>query len=280
MHPTLKRLSAQNGAKRLALLGLAVSLAASMGCEIASSGPAAPSDENTASQPGLVFGNSSLPVFNSLGQEVFDVCHRTEGSSEFVSIPIANPAIQSHLNHGDLRPGDPVAGQAAMKLSSICTVVPSGAITLTFEGLTSDPWPNLSPFATYIQDGVTVEPRLNDWVVNLYGHPSPAIVFNTPAGEEGVGAVQVSAGGATFTFHAVDLYSSITPIPWVFTGFKGSSQVFSATGQEGFTLGAFVNVSSPNAGDEIDRLSIELGNPLTCCPNPVGLDNIVVTYTP
>lgn len=33
---------------------------------------------------------------------------------------------------------------------------------------------------------------------------------------------------------------------------------------------------NPNAGDAIDTLAISLSNPVACCGNPMGLDNIVV----
>jgi len=236
----------------------------SVACGTGGGSPAAPSLGDVA-------------VLGTEAQGRTSLCHGTEGTSAFTPVSIADPSVQTHEAHGDLRPGDAVPGVADMKLSSICTVVPSDAVVLTFDGPTGP----VSPFAAYSQDGFTVTPILGDWVTwTSYGHPAPAIVFTTSADTLGIGAVRVSASGATFQFHAVDVYSSITPIPWEFTGFRDSSQVFAVSGQQGNTFGAFVPVDNSMA-DAIDTLTIQLTNPIvSCCPNAMGLDNIVVSYAP
>ncbi len=84
--------------------------------------------------------------------------------------------------------------------------------------------------------------------------------------------------GHYISFASVDLYSSVTPIPYIFTGLMGSITVFSVTGTVPNTFGAFATVASPDAGDLIDTLVIELTSDLAngpaCCDNPMGLDNV------
>ncbi len=87
----------------------------------------------------------------------------------------------------------------------------------------------------------------------------------------------MTAAAGTFTFQSVDVYSSTTPIPYVITGFANSAPVLPIQGTQGNTFGNFATISNPNAGAQIDALVIRLVNPAAaCCPNPTGLDNIVV----
>ena len=46
------------------------------------------------------------------------------------------------------------------------------------------------------------------------------------------------------------------------------------------TYGEFVTVANGEASDVIDILWITLSNPAGATDNPVGLDNIVLTYRP
>ena len=117
-----------------------------------------------------------------------------------------------------------------------------------------------------------------NWTVfTHYGHPAPAIVFESGAGATTTGEVRVTAAAGTFTFQSVDVYSSTTPIPYVITGFVNSATVFALRGTQGNTYGDFATINNPNAGAQIDALVIRLVNPAAlCCPNPTGLDNIVV----
>jgi len=93
-----------------------------------------------------------------------------------------------------------------------------------------------------------------------------------------VAAVEVTAGGAAFTFSSVDLYSSVTPVPYTMTGLMNSVPVFTVSDTVPNTFGNFATVTGPNPSAKIDRLVIELVNPATpCCSNPVGIDNIAVS---
>jgi hypothetical protein len=103
-------------------------------------------------------------------------------------------------------------------------------------------------------------------------------LFNSPSA---VGELAVTFGGGLFTFAAVDVYSSVTPIPWEFTGYRKEAPVFTASGQQGNTFGRFVTTANPRASEFIDRLVIKLTQPvntscMTCNGNPMGLDNIVI----
>jgi hypothetical protein len=65
--------------------------------------------------------------------------------------------------------------------------------------------------------GFSVAAALASWVVRGYGHPAPSIQFSSAAGISTDGEVRVTAAGRPFRFESVDLYSSTTPIPFVFT---------------------------------------------------------------
>ena len=208
-----------------------------------------------------------------------DLCHRTSGTTAFVLITVPASTVDAHIAHGDARPGSPVPGQPDLILSRNCTPVSTSPITIAFDGLSH----NGSAFRGYSQGGFTVSPTSGRWVaLTTYGNPLPSIIFNRSAAQPTItAAVTITASGSEFRFQSVDLYSSITTIPYVFTGRLKSNQVFSVSAEEGNTFGSFVPVANPNATDTIDTLVITLSNPETpCCPNPVGLDNIVVVYQP
>jgi hypothetical protein len=135
----------------------------------------------------------------------------------------------------------------------------------------------------YVEGGATITPLSGGWTFNSYGNPGPATVFpgfafNAPAAS---GELAVTFGGGLFTFAAVDLYSSVTPIPWEFTGYRKDVVAFTAGGQQGNTFGRFVTTANPRASESIDRLVIKLTQPVNtscaaCGSNPMGLDNIVI----
>jgi hypothetical protein len=109
-------------------------------------------------------------------------------------------------------------------------------------------------------------------VVNSYGAPDTSIVFYNPPFP--TGRVEVTQGGISFRFNSIDLYSSITPIPYAFTGLLNGNTAFTTSGTVQNTFGNFANVPNPHGTDVINTLQVMLSNPHG--PNPVGLDNIVV----
>jgi hypothetical protein len=154
-------------------------------------------------------------------------------------------------------------------------------INLGFDGLA------LGPFAGYTQSGFDVDPLSGTWLTRTsYGDPAPFVYFEGHAYLQPAvtASLEITDGGDAFTFKSVDLYSSVTKIPWVFTGFRNGIEVFSANGELPNTLGTFVTTSNPFALIEIDRLVVALTQPTNvscdCALNPMGPDNIVVQRVP
>ena len=178
------------------------------------------------------------------------------------------------MAHGDGRVDELVPGQIATKFGAACEFVPLATFVITFDQLTAA---NGTPFTSYDEGGFTVTSTLHAWEVMGYGHPGPAIVFFRRAPEADVdGEVQVTSGAGLFVFSSVDLYSSVTTIPYVITGVRKSSPAFVLTGKVPNTFGNFKPVSNPE-GVQIDTLVIRLTNPVTPgFGNPMGIDNIAI----
>jgi hypothetical protein len=154
-------------------------------------------------------------------------------------------------------------------------------VTIGFTGLVS----NGASFSTYAESGFTVSVTgpswfTRDWeVATLFGNPAPFIHFRvSPGAPETSGAIRVAADGATFGLASVDLYSSVTPIPYELRGFLNNAPVFTATGTVPNTFGAFRTVSNPYANVLVDSVMVVLINPAmaACCGNAMGLDNLVL----
>ena len=144
-----------------------------------------------------------------------------------------------------------------------------GVVTCTFGGLLVDE----ETLSSYTESGITVLASAGGWQARTgFGNPAPSILFFASAGGAASGQVKVTAGGSEFRFVSVDLYSSVTTIPYVFTGQMGSTKVFSVSGTVPNTFGNFATVANPNAGDLIDTLVIELADGVA--QNPMGLDNV------
>ena len=112
-----------------------------------------------------------------------------------------------------------------------------------------------------------------------YGNPAPFIEFIAAAGNTLTGEIRVTAGGATFGFESVDLYSSTTPIPYTFVGTRNCATVFTEANTLPNTFGTFGTVMGQHSAAIIDTLTITLTNPAApCCENPMGLDNIVLSF--
>ena len=150
--------------------------------------------------------------------------------------------------------------------------------TITFAGA----GPANAPITSHAEAGFVVQFRVGSWEVwTTYGNPAPFPVFSSPAGAAATGEIQITAAGAEFAFKSLDLYSSLTPIPYVIVGSRsGAKEVdLSATlpGLVGNTFGDFRTVMNPAPGRLIDTLTVTLTNPAVGGPNPMGLDNIVLT---
>ncbi len=138
---------------------------------------------------------------------------------------------------------------------------------------------NGTEFTPYVEDGFTITPGSNRWInVRTYGAPAPSAQFNrNPEEPEVSSGLFITAGGADFTFSSVDLYSSVTPIPYRVLGYQGDVVVLDFSGTVPNTFGAFRTVLNEQSGLLLDRLYIRLTNPfLALGGNPVGMDNIMV----
>jgi hypothetical protein len=153
---------------------------------------------------------------------------------------------------------------------------PSGELevgTLTFENLTS----NGAAVSEYHERGFALKFGGAGWVEgHTYGNPRPFVFFKVDGGTSATGTVEVSGGGQTFAFHSVDLYSSTTKIPYHIVGLRGGAVAFTLDDRLPNTFGQFRTVESSSQAP-IDTLRIALTNEAApCCPNPMGLDNIVL----
>lgn len=173
-----------------------------------------------------------------------------------------------------------VAGAPSNELAITVGPPPPGTSMVSFTGLAGT---NATPFTSHTELGYLVAPLSGPWtVLATYGRPSPSITLVNPdAASDLIGSVRVTAAGAPFRLASVDLYSSVTTIPYTLTGTLGGNPVFSATGIVPNTFGNFATVTNPFATALIDALVITVTNPAspqcpTCAGNPVGVDNIVL----
>jgi hypothetical protein len=150
-------------------------------------------------------------------------------------------------------------------------LIPANTI-ITFAGLTAIG----SAVTTYSESGFTVSTSAGSWTVDNYGNPSPSISFSAPTGSTAIGTIQVTAGGAAFSFGSVDLYSDTTPIPYVLTGLRHSTTIFTLAATTPNPFGSFVTVVNPEA-NVIDTLVITLSNSAASSNNSFGVDNIALT---
>jgi hypothetical protein len=147
--------------------------------------------------------------------------------------------------------------------------------TISFSGLAAMVG---SAFTTYTESGFTVSATAGSWTVDGYGNPGPSVIFSVADGSTVTGRMQVTAGGATFGFTSIDLYSSTTPIPYTITGLRNAATMFTMAATLPNTFGNFVTVVNPQAAAVIDTLVVNLTDTAAaCCSNPMGVDNIAVS---
>jgi hypothetical protein len=161
--------------------------------------------------------------------------------------------------------------------SALSSAVPDTPLFRSYTVQFSDLGPDRSAVTTSTEAGFTISTALANWIAFGYGNPGPSLVFEAPAGPPISGEVTIRTHEdlSLFRFTSVDLYSSVTPIPYVFTGILRGHTMFTESGTLGNTFGNFVRVSSSHSNLPIDTLVIRLTNGTTCCTNPMGLDNFV-----
>jgi hypothetical protein len=142
---------------------------------------------------------------------------------------------------------------------------------------------------TYSENGVEVRSLSGRWLWQQgYGNPAPYLGFDLVAPDTTQAAsVSVTAQNKCFRFVSIDVYSSLTPVPYIFTGFDGPTKAFEVRRTLANTYGAFDTVENPRSDAAIDRLEVTLSTTvtsLTSTPgsvvNPVGIDNIILAIQP
>ncbi len=194
-----------------------------VGCGTASQNPAAPSNAGALTDEHVASSAASALPMAAGAQTSAEICHRT-GADQFVHLSVASTAVDAHLKHGDGLVGGPVPEHPGMTFDASCTPVQAiTRVTITFAVLSGDG----SPFTTYTESGVTVVPTQGSWQISTgYRNPAPFIQFETPAASPITTATVTVTAGADFRFSSVDVYSSITPIPYTFTGMKDGATVY------------------------------------------------------
>lgn len=203
-----------------------------------------------------------------------NICHRTGTDGTFVRMSITSAEFAAHQAHGDAPLGDAVPGAPGQRFDSECRVVSMVPVSVTFKGLAV----NGDPITTYRENGITVTADAGPWeAMTGYGNPAPAIIFKYFAtAPSSIGSVLVSMDGDLFAFASVDVYSSVTPIPYTIVGTRNRQTVLSMSGTIPNTFGRFAPITT-STPFMISELRIELNHPvLICCSNPMGLDNITI----
>jgi hypothetical protein len=128
----------------------------------------------------------------------------------------------------------------------------------------------VTPLSSHTESGFTVWAYEGNWRGN-----SSSITFTSTVAQVRV----VATDGGSFRFNSLDLYSSVTPIPYTITGFRNDVPVFTITGTVPRTHGNFRTVVNPNDSTVVDAVTIGLTNrhPVCCPGNPMGIDNISVS---
>src|SRR5438128_2915466 len=177
---------------------------------------------------------------------------RLSGSLLLTSVLCFAVACSNGVNSPAAPTGTGVSAGGAAG-AEILAKIPAFPVTIGFNDLTG----NGSAFTSYTESGFRVSSASGSWTVKTsFGHPAPFISFNRSAGQGTISAeIMVKAegpasavGGPAFRFGSIDLYSSITTIPYVFTGLRSSNVVFTETGTVPNTFGNFATVLNPRAG--------------------------------
>ena len=210
----------------------------------------------------------------SLVGETVSLCHRDAATGTFSLIAIARSEVGAHTAHGDGLLGAPVPGLTSMKFGVGCAVVPFESVVIGFDSLVTPG----APVVSHAESGYTVLPTVELWEASGHRHGGPNVIFRRPASAPAVdGELTITAGTSLFLFRSVDLYSSVTTIPYVIRGLRDGVPVLHLSAIVPNTFGKFETVADPSPAAPIDTLVIRLTNPATpCCSNPMGVDNLVL----
>jgi hypothetical protein len=194
------------------------------------------------------------------------------------------PQINSLAQSGTSRlsPEEEIPMRIARMLVAIAALAasaPSSAAVITFDDL---PGSNGTPIAPYYQeDEFWLIPHSggDQWLKSTYGKPGPSAIFNRERGEpeQWAGMHVFPFDTDPFQFRSIDLYSSVTPIPYRFLGYFDGILMFDISGTMGNSFGQFATLTNPLAETWLHVLYVELVNPYVAFGgNPVGFDNLVL----
>ena len=161
-----------------------------------------------------------------------------------------------------VKPGPPIpAGQYTLALDDL-----SGAEGTSFEGSQA------SGFRLVAESGRWLNGR-------TYGHPAPYVYFVRDGTEKRAitGTLSLDAGGHSFLFDSIEIYSSVERTPYQITGYLGERSVLKIAGIVPNTFGNFARIGNSEMATVIDRLSIGIETYTeNAVSNRVGIDNVVV----
>lgn len=117
--------------RRRATFGLALLPLLAAACSNGS--PTGPGNINTATAATTALSGSSAQAPR------VDICHRTQGANEFITLSVAAPAVDAHVAHGDGMPGRTVPGQPGMTFAADCTMT-AAVRSVTVSGRWTGAW--------------------------------------------------------------------------------------------------------------------------------------------
>lgn len=166
-----------------------------------------------------------------------------------------------------------MAGRPSQEVAVTVGAASPGTTSVTFNGLP----PNGPAFVTHTEATVTVEAVSGPWT------SGPALLSRNTTSQMPLDSeVRVSAtAGALFRFTSARLYSSVTPIPYVYRGVRGGTTLYTFSATVPNTFGNYATVPNPFADVVVDEVYLTVINPAiptcpSCTGNPVGLDDVVV----
>ena len=168
----------------------------------------------------------------------------------------------------------PPSNEVTVVVGTVCTPIPVVPTTLTFGGVSV----NGAPLSSYSESGFTLSLPSGNWRGSTqFGNPAPFVQFVRAAGPVAITEViTLTTGGRPFHFGSFEIYSSVLPVPYTFTGRLNSQPVFSRSNTLANPMGRFVAIGNPDAIVPIDEIVISLTNPASLVANPVGIDNLIV----
>jgi len=147
--------------------------------------------------------------------------------------------------------------------------------SVQFDGVTGA---DGAAFTDYVESGIEIYSVSGNWLVGRnYGSPAPYIYVKEKAGEKDNNKLRITAKFGSFYFRSIDIYSSVTQVKYLFTGWQSQKQVFNESATVLNTFGQFASVETKYGNILLDTLYVSVAStPSTPLDNPIGVDNIDV----